>query len=264
MHQVKKLYLYIIVNIRVLSLQHSVVLFFIMMSGFGCTPKSQPDCGFVQNVYGQRISWKEKLPVEVVIDKSVPNELKPSIYRAAKTWEKMAGRELFVFIESKKNTGPSKDKKNGIYFLLNWDSNNRAEQGRTSVYWAGDEIQEADIRINGSAFAFYDRNPKNLVYLKNRFDSELQSAGQSDYLRKTESGRSESGNDHKEYSSVSQDTPELGYNFEALILHELGHFLGLKHKDLPASVMETYLAANTNRISLSDVDKKNIKCEYKE
>lgn len=229
-----------------------------VMTCIGCTPKPQPDCGFVQNVYGQRISWKGSLPIEVNIDQSVPLELKPSIYRAAKTWEKIAGRELFVFVESKKNTGPSKDKKNGIYFLLNWDSNNRAEQGRTSVYWAGDEIQEADIRINGSQFAFYDRDPKKLVY------ANPNSTGDS--VGKLNDGKNATAKDVNENvsSSVSNGTAQLGYNFEALVLHELGHFLGLKHRDLTASVMETYLAANTDRVKLSDFDTKNLKCEYKE
>lgn len=225
-----------------------------LMTCIACTPKPQPDCGFVQNVYGQRISWKGSLPIEVTIDQSVPIELKPAIYRAAKSWEKIAGRELFVFNETKKNTGPSKDKKNGIYFLLNWDSNNKAEQGRTSVYWAGDEIQEADIRINGSQFAFYDRDLKNLVY------SNPGSKGH----RVNDRVENVTAKDVQVSSSVSNSSAELGYNFEALVLHELGHFLGLKHKDVTASVMETYLAANTDRISLSEVDTKNLKCEYKE
>ena len=169
-----------------------------LMTCIACTPKPQPDCGFVQNVYGQRISWKEKLPIEVTIDKSVPIELKPAIYRAAKTWENRAGRVLFTFTESKKNTGPSKDKKNGIYFLLNWDSNNRAEQGRTSVYWAGDEIQEADIRINGAQFAFYDRDPKNLVFLKSSNDTNLSGAQENSNLGKTD------------FSSQTPEQPDLG------------------------------------------------------
>lgn len=247
------------VNNRVFNLRHYVFLFFscALIGGFIFLrhPKPQTDCGFVQNVYGQRISWKNNLPIEVEIDSSVPSDLKPAIFRAAKTWEIIAGQSLFVFKQNnRKNTGPNKDKKNGIYFLLNWDSNNRAEQGRTSVYWAGDEIQEADIRINGAQFAFYDRDPKNLVFLNKSTDSNVSGEKENSNLGRTD------------FSSQTQQLPELGYNFEALMLHELGHFLGLKHKELSpsVSVMETYLAANTNRIALSDADKKNLKCEYRE
>ena len=261
MHQVKKLKLKYYVMNRVFNLHHFVVLFASVIVGAGvlhfANPKPQSDCGFVQNVYGQRISWKGQLPIEVEIDSSTPNDLKPAIFRAAKTWETVAGQPLFVFTQNnKKNTRPNKDKKNGIYFLLNWDSNNRAEQGRTSVYWAGDEIQEADIRINGAQFAFYDRDPKSLVFLNDSIDINL-----SDKKENTQLGTT---SDRADYSSQTPQQPSLGYNFEALMLHELGHFLGLKHKDLAVSVMETYLAANTNRVILGDLDKKNLKCEYKD
>jgi hypothetical protein len=30
-----------------------------------CAPKSQEDCGFVQNVYGERVSWKSDVRIEV-------------------------------------------------------------------------------------------------------------------------------------------------------------------------------------------------------
>lgn len=248
-------------NNRVFNLRHIVILFISFAVGvfalFMRNPKPQADCGFVQNVYGQRISWKGKLPIEVEIDSSIPTDLRPAIYRAAKTWEVIAGQPLFVFRQiNRKNTGPNKDKKNGIYFLLNWDSNNKAEQGRTSVYWAGDAIQEADIRINGAQFAFYDRDPKNLVFLKKNSDIKQSESAATQEISNL--GRAD-------FSSQTTEFPELGYNFEALMLHELGHFLGLKHKELsPAvSVMETYLAANTNRVALSDADKKNLTCEYK-
>ena len=140
--------------------------------------------------------------------------------------------------------------------MSNWDSNNKAEQGRTSVYWAGDEIQEADIRINGSQFAFYDSDPKKLVFLKINPDTE--------WTRSNENTRLSKKDERADYSSTSTDQPQLGYNFEALLLHELGHFLGLKHKDFATSVMETYLAANTDRVDLGDLDKKNFRCEYKD
>lgn len=53
-----------------------------------------------------------------------------------------------------------------------------------------------------------------------------------------------------------------GYSFEALILHEMGHFLGLKHREDGGSVMATYLGAYTNRTDLAGVDSENVRCEY--
>ena len=195
-----------------------------------CKPKDQTDCGFVQNVYGQRISWKSKLPVAVLISGTIPAELKSAIYRAASTWENKLGQKAFVFNEEnlQQKSLPGRDKKNGIYFLTNWESDKKSEQGRTSVYWAGDEIQEADIRLNAQDFAYYNANPQVLVR-----------------------------------SGINSQKTDAGYGFEALMLHEMGHFLGLKHREDQGSVMATYLAAFSERNVLSSVDTNNVKCEYK-
>lgn len=196
-----------------------------------CSPKPQNDCGFVQNVYGQRISWKARGPLKLYISSSVPGNLRPAIYRAATTWENQLGRKVFEISEdsTQANPFPSRDQKNAIYFLKDWESDKVSEQGRTSVYWAGDEIQEADIRINAADFSYYDQNPQILT----------------GSARLANQGR----------------TATDGYSFEALVLHEMGHFLGLKHRE-GASVMATHLAAFANRTQLSGPDKEAIMCEY--
>lgn len=194
-----------------------------------CAPKTAPDCGFNQNVYGQRISWKNKLPVDLVISATIPIELKTAIYRASKTWENVIGQRAFNLIEENLHgqSMPGRDKKNGIYFLENWESDKNTEQGRTSVYWAGDEIQEADIRINNKDFAYYNESKEQLV--KARVNAKANS---------------------------------VGVNFEALVLHELGHFLGMKHKEDQSSVMATYLPGLTDRTLPAGADTDNLKCEY--
>lgn len=208
--------------------------FLLVAAGYlgSCSPKVQNDCGFVQNIYGQRISWKTKSPIRIVIHSSTPTELRPAIFRAAATWDKQVGRKVFEISEDYKvlSQSPSKDQKNGIYFFTEWESDRGSEQGRTSVYWAGDQIQEADIGINAADFSYYDQNPQSLI----------GSYG----LKK--SGRS----------------PSDGYSFEALILHEMGHLLGLKHRD-GTTVMATHLAAYTDRTQLAPDDQQSISCEYK-
>ena len=199
-----------------------------------CSPTPQKDCGFVQNIYGQRIAWKATGTVKVYIHESVPAELKPALYRAAATWEQEIGHKVFEFSEdsSQLSAAPARDQKNVIYFLSDWESDRSSEQGRTSVYWAGDQIQEADIRINGSNFSYYDQDMQVLVG--------------SFALKKQ--------------GKIVHD----GYSFEALLLHELGHFLGLKHReDGSSTVMATHLAAFTNRTQLAAVDDSAITCEYK-
>ena len=197
-----------------------------------CAPKDQNDCGFVQNIYGQRISWKTKSAVKIVIHSSVPAELRPAIVRAAETWDKQVGYKIFEISEESTllSNSPARDHKNGIYFLSEWESDRSSEQGRSSVYWAGDQIQEADIRINAFDFSYYDQNPQQLIGSYN-----LKKLGRS---------------------------PSDGYSFEALLLHELGHLLGLKHRD-GTTVMATHLAAFTNRTQLAAIDQQSISCEYK-
>lgn len=198
-----------------------------------CSPKKQDDCGFVQNAYGQRISWKSKKPVLLIIHSSLPVELRPAVYRAAATWEVQAGRKVFEISEdsSKLNAGPGRDQKNGIYFHPKWESDRSSEQGRTSVYWAGDEIQEADIRINAADFSYYDKNPTVLI---------------------------------GSYARVNKpEAVTTGYSFESLVLHEMGHFLGLKHREDAGTVMATHLAAFANRTQLAASDQKSVSCEYR-
>lgn len=183
-----------------------------------CAPKAQDDCGFVQNVYGERISWKGEIPVVMKIHDSVPEAYVPAIVAAAESWNRTAGKTILK-IDSTRIPGalePRKDGQNIIYMLKEWESNKSTEQARTSVYWVGDVIQEADIRINDKNFNFYT---------------------------------SETGS----HSDVS---------IEALILHELGHVLGLKHKDTSGSVMATYLANGTDRTAVTETDSTSLQCEY--
>jgi hypothetical protein len=195
-----------------------IMLLSSMLTLQACAPKAQDDCGFVQNVYGERISWKGSVPVTMKIHSSVPDAYIPAIVAAAETWNRTAGKTVLK-IDTTKDTGalePRKDGQNIIYMLNTWEANKTTEQARTSVYWVGDVIQEADIRINDKNFNFYT--------------SEIGS-----------------------HSDVS---------IEALILHELGHVLGLKHKDTSGSVMATYLANGVDRTALADTDTTSLQCEY--
>ncbi len=182
-----------------------------------CAPRSQDDCGYVQNVYGERISWKNDVPVTLDIHQSVPVEYRDAIYSAVQKWNGGHGRELIRIGNVVSGSGTAqKDNSNVIYMNNTWDANKASEQARTSVYWTGNQIREADIRINDANFNFY-------------------------------------------WSGSAQTQ---GVNIEALVMHELGHVLGLKHKDLSDSVMQTYLANNTDRTQVGSLDLQSLKCEY--
>lgn len=216
-------------NLKLIRSLISVLIFGLVASG--CKPKTQDNCGFVQNAYGERIVWKTKDLIPLYISSNIPEKLRPAIYRAAKTWENHIGRSIFQIIESSGAPGvePRKDGINGIYFLNQWEANKKSEQGRTSVYWAADQIMEADIRINAEDFSFYDTDKNDVVYSRN---------------------------------TVHAYSGSEAYSFEALILHELGHFLGLKHADAHGSVMVTHLRAFEDRTEVSADDSQSIQCAY--
>ena len=206
-----------------------------------CSPKNQDECGFVQNVYGERISWKSDVPIHIQIHKNFPEEYVGAVNAAADSWNRNLGKRnggcpdcsssprcwswttlthlrRNIEVTKERYTGPEqaqKDNVNVIYFYKTWEEDRPTEQARTSVYWIGDLIKEADIRINGKFNYYWNQNEK------------------------------------------SGDV-----NIEALLVHEMGHVLGLKHKDTGGSVMATYLASNTKRNQLAETDMSSLKCEY--
>jgi predicted Zn-dependent protease len=187
------------------------------LSLLSCAKESEKDCGFVQNSSGERISWKNELPVRMRIHESVPVEYRDAVYSAASKWNNLIGYELIRIDGVTSGSNQSqKDGANIIYMNSSWESDKASEQARTAVYWVGNKIVETDIRLNGQNFSYYWAN-----------------------------------------SSVKQ-----GVNIEALVLHEMGHVLGLKHKENSKTVMQTYLANNTDRTQVGSEDLESLKCEY--
>jgi hypothetical protein len=186
-----------------------------------CAPghNSQDSCGFIQNAYGERMSWKNEAPVTMYLHESVPDEYVPALLSAVSTWEKSAGRKLFNIVTTPRVSGPNQTAHDGrsvIYFSDTWNASESSQQAITSVLSIGDQIVEADMRINATGrFQFYwkDEDPTKV-------------------------------------------------NIEALFLHELGHVLGLKHREGDGSVMAANLKDGEDRIALGSVDNSDLKCEY--
>ena len=187
-----------------------------------CGRKVQPEqgCNFVQNSALQRVSWGDRTPVKFYVHTSVPPKFYSAIESAVDQWNLRLGREI-LRIESFNMTGPpvpSRDGYNVIYFLDTWDLDKFTEQGRTTIYWTGDSIYEADIRINDKDFDF--------------FVGDISVA---------------------QFQQV---------DFESLILHELGHSLGLAHNQGAESVMNASLKSASERRDPGKVDVDSLRCEY--
>ena len=179
---------------------------------------AQTDCGFVQNSFGQRVSWKNNIPITLKVESSYPTEYLGALERAALHWNEAAGTTL-IRIQSaaaKVPDKPIKDAINGVNWMQTWPDNSSNTQGLTNLYWRRNQLTEADVSINNKNFNFFVTSP---------------------------------------------NTP-YDVHLESLLIHELGHVLGLKHRSTVPSVMWAALSASTKRDSLSSADRETIKCEY--
>ena len=197
-----------------------------------CSRKLNPEepCGFVQSNELQRVSWKENFPVRYMIHNSVPQEAYGGIRAAMDHWNLTMGREVFK-IEIYGIGGvnePRQDNVNVIYWMTDWEIDRRSEQARTTIYWTGSRIYEADIRINAN-FPFHYPE-EDLVSTQGELDR----------------------------SSIA------GVDFKSLMIHELGHALGLAHREESTSVMQTTLASGIDRRQLSKTDVDSVMCEYEQ
>ena len=103
-----------------------------------------------------------------------------------------------------------------IYWFNSWDPAKPTEQARTTIYWSGSEVFEADMRINASNFTYNYEPGAN-------------------------------------FANVDLDS---------LVLHELGHILGLAHTTAVGSAMHATLDEGQVRRKLGTVDLSDLKCEY--
>lgn len=117
----------------------------------------QDSCNFVQNPEKQRVSWKTQEPIKIYVHKSLPVEAYASLQYAMDVFDKNFGRQVFRVIAWGVDTpsGPGRDGYSAIFWMNQWDPNRPSEQARTTIYWAGAQIYEADIRINAANFQFY-------------------------------------------------------------------------------------------------------------
>ena len=179
----------------------------------------QESCSFVQNPEQQRVSWKGRLPIKLFVHNSVPTEVYTAIDRAVAEYNTTFGREIFHIV-AKGADGELSPKKEGtsmIYWFKTWDVNKPTEQARTTIYWSGVQIFEADIRINAMNFDF------------NVDDTAATFAN---------------------------------LDLQSLLVHELGHGLGLAHNAANGSVMNFSLNEGQDRRKLGAVDVSSLHCEY--
>lgn len=211
----------------------SVLLVFLIAFQMGCSkgiyvgPESseylataaEDECGYIQNEFGQRVSWKTRVPVEFLVSKSIPAEFYEDLTEAAEIWNRASGKKIIVINVSQLDTTEfsTSDLKNTITGYTEWDDTKSTQQAVTIVKYKGALISEADIKINLKDFVYYTKDPQN--------SSQV--------------------------------------HFGSLLVHELGHALGLKHGLVKPTVMWSTLASSLIRTNLSSADTTSLGCEYK-
>lgn len=178
---------------------------------------SESDCGFVQNSFGQRVSWKQSLPVKVYIDPSFPSEYDKVLIAAGKRWDEVLGRTLFLFERAGQTSSPAKDNRNVLYWMNPWSGVDQKLQGVSSLSWRNNQLIEADIKVDAQYYSFF----------------------------------------------VTAPASTRDIHLESLLVHELGHVLGLKHMARKtSSVMLEVLDFLMVRETPTSEDQANLKCEY--
>lgn len=179
---------------------------------------AQDGCHFNRNSYGVRISWKDATPLTMVIHKSVPEKFDPAILAAANRWNSGKGKSLiFVYRDNSWEGVPVSDRKNGIFWMTEWDDDSNREQARTSTRYDLSRIIDSDVRINAKHFNYY---------------TDVVVTG---------------GNNE--------------VHLESLMVHELGHVLGLQHFN-ETGVMLPTLKGSFVRTEPSGYELKELGCEY--
>ncbi len=190
-----------------------------------CAPPPQHSCFFVRNSQKQRVSWSRNLPIVLWMNESIPYEYREAFYAAERAWENETGIDFFDIQEQEDRSDRHRaDSRSVIYWLDEWSESKSSEQAKTIVHWAGSQIYDADILINAKDYSFY-------------IDSESES----------------------DYSGMDGSR---ALHLESLMIHELGHVLGLDHNTDHRSVMLTHLSQQTVRNNIGSIDIESIQCEY--
>lgn len=122
-----------------------------------CAQKLSPQegCNFIVNSQQQRVSWNNRAPVTLYIDRSVPSSFYTAIQNAANDWNRQLGHPVLQIggVTSQASL-PGRDGVNVIYWSNYWENDRPWEQARTTVAWLADQIQDADVKVNALNFRY--------------------------------------------------------------------------------------------------------------
>jgi hypothetical protein len=123
-------------------------------------------CSFSGPVSPYMPIWKS-LPIKMGIDSSVPKEARSAIHRAAQRWSTVLGQQAFAFHDTT-DFKPGDEGQSVIFWNAGQVARPGDEQAVTSLFWYGDELTGATIKVNvkNQALSFEDHVGPQVVDLE--------------------------------------------------------------------------------------------------
>ena len=254
-----------------------------------CATHQEASCGFVTNDSEHRLSWNHNLPVTLWLHPNVPNEYRHAFHTGADVWEeRFDGTDFFNIQELPETSSviPRRDNRSIIYWDDQWDGSRdkETEQAKTTIYWMGSQIIDSDIRFNAQDYGYYTDadilGDEDNIFVKNKSQhlnkyasassfniiNNIMTFIQSKFVKiNIASHASNISSFYTKLRSIYiNGVEQKSYNIhlESLVIHELGHVLGLDHNNHEESVMQERLSAQTERDQIGESDYKSIACEY--
>lgn len=116
----------------------------------------EKSCGFIQNSAGQRVAWKQNLPVQFHLSTSIPKAFQASIKKAVDSWNESMGKKMIELDSTAvENSEWKNDGQNIIYWIDHGDVfSNPLLQAKSLIRWSGNQITDVDILINANDWIF--------------------------------------------------------------------------------------------------------------
>ena len=213
-----------------------IALIPILFSLVACTnpPPAEESCNFVQNSFKRRVSWA-RTPIKFYADKTITDEQYKGVLDAMEVWNQEFDRPVFELI------GRTGDTKGLPAPRLNAEGRVISD-GYNGIY-----------RVEKAVFANTsekDEQARTSISYRGDFIYE------ADILI--------DGSEQFYYQDLATQASDKKIQFKSLLIHELGHVLGLGHVEIAGveSVMYPKLQFGQLRNELGDIDRDSLACEY--